>query len=202
LERLIHTVRDRPVEGFGHNGSGNRIRVRIDEEFLLNYLLGNATGNFINTGELLAAASSLENGDSAPLLRLGAESFFPQAADFGDPTVFSAGAAAATGCADLHQPWAWAAPVKERERQYGEAVAALPSDYFEPFLKSAVTNLPFNLFGKGCLWGKNRFPPRLSWGRMRSIPTYQHSYSTETWTSSCRLKKPLEWQNYFRPVAS
>jgi pimeloyl-ACP methyl ester carboxylesterase len=128
------------------------VRVRINEEFLLNYLLGNPTGNFINSGELLAAASALENGDSAPLIRLGAESFFPLAADFGDPTVFSAEAAAATACVDLYQPWAWAAPIKERERQYAEAVAALPSDNFDPFSKAAATDLPFNLFGKGCLW--------------------------------------------------
>jgi pimeloyl-ACP methyl ester carboxylesterase len=152
LERLIRMVRHQPLEGSGHDANGNLVWVRIDEEFLLNYLLGNPTGNFINTGELLAAASALENGDSTPLLRLGAESFFPLAADFGDPTVFSAGAAAATGCVDLYQPWAWAAPVEERERQYAEAVAALPSDYFDPFSKAAATDLPFNLFGKGCLW--------------------------------------------------
>jgi pimeloyl-ACP methyl ester carboxylesterase len=152
LERLIRIIRFQPVEGFGHDASGNLVRVRIDEEFLLNYLLGNPTGSFINTGELLAAASALENGDSAPMLRLGAESFFPLAADFGDPTVFSAGAAAATGCVDLHQAWAWATPIEERQRQYAEAVAALPLDYFDPFSKTAATNLPFNLFGKGCLW--------------------------------------------------
>jgi len=152
LERLIRIVRNNPVKGYGHDANGNRLWVNIDEEFLLNYLLGNPTGNFINTGGLLAAASALENGDSAPLLRLGAESFFPLAADFGDPRVFSVGAAAATGCADLYQPWAWAAPSKERELQYAEAVAALPSDYFDPFSKAAATDLPFNLFGKGCLW--------------------------------------------------
>jgi pimeloyl-ACP methyl ester carboxylesterase len=152
LHGLIQMVRRQPVKGYGHDASGNVVWVRIDEEFLLNYLLGNQTGNFINTGELLAAASALENGDSAPLLRLGAESFFPLAADFGDPTVFSVGAAAATGCADLLQPWAWSAPITERERQYDEAVSALPSDYFDPFSKTAATDLPFNLFGKGCLW--------------------------------------------------
>ena len=152
LQRLVRWVRSQPLEGYGQDANGNLVWVTIDEEFLLNYLLGNPVGNFINTGELLAAASSLENGDSAPLLRLGAESFFPLAADFGDPTVFSAGAAAATACVDLYQPWAWAALVQERERQYAEAVAALRPDYFGPFSKAAVTDLPFNLFGKGCLW--------------------------------------------------
>jgi pimeloyl-ACP methyl ester carboxylesterase len=152
LDRLIRMVRDQPLEGYGHDANGNLVWVRIDEEFLLNYLLGNPTGNFINTGELLAAESALENGDPTPLLRLGAESFFSLAADFGDPTVFSAGAAAATGCVDIYQPWAWAAPPEERERQFTEAVAALPSDYFDPFSKDAATDLPFNLFGKGCLW--------------------------------------------------
>jgi pimeloyl-ACP methyl ester carboxylesterase len=152
LERLIRTVRQQPVEGYGHDPNGNLVWVSIDEEFLLNYLLGNQTGNFINIGELLAAASALENRDPTPLLRLGAESFFPLAADFGDPTVFSAAAAAATGCVDLYQTWAWAAPVEERERQYANAVAGLPSDYFDPFSKAAATDLPFSLFSKGCLW--------------------------------------------------
>ena len=46
LERLIRMVRHQPLEGSGHDANGNLVWVRIDEEFLLNYLLGNPTLQF------------------------------------------------------------------------------------------------------------------------------------------------------------
>ena len=45
----------------------------------------------ISTGELLAAGMALSRGDSAPLLRLGAEGIVPLVTDKGDPAFFSAG---------------------------------------------------------------------------------------------------------------
>jgi pimeloyl-ACP methyl ester carboxylesterase len=126
LNALIWTVRSHPVEGDAYDAGGNLKHVRVDESAVLNYMIDNATGIFTSTGELLAAAESLWHGDSRPLLRLGAEGYFPLTGDSGDPTIYSAGAGLATACVDAELPWNWSAPVPERMEQYAEAVSDLP----------------------------------------------------------------------------
>ena len=123
LDALIWTVRLWPVEGDAYDANGNYLHVRIDEDQLLNNVIDSATGNFANTGELLAAAASLWAGDRQPLLRLGAEGYYSRVeAEFGDPTFFSIGSAQATACVDMKEPWAWSVPVSERMTQYASAV--------------------------------------------------------------------------------
>jgi pimeloyl-ACP methyl ester carboxylesterase len=142
LNKLVRTIRRDPVEGDAYDANGNLIHVRINEETLLSYVLGpiNVSGTFVNYGEILAAADSLERGDTGPLLRLGAEGYAPlDYANYGDPTFFSEGAGMATICADMHVPWDWSDPVSERKDQLAEAVAALPMWYFAPFSKRAMT---------------------------------------------------------------
>ena len=77
LDALIWTVRRDPVEGDAYNANGKLMHVRIDEEALLNYLIDNPTGNFVNTGEVLAAAFTLAEGSttSAPS---GGRRIFPR----------------------------------------------------------------------------------------------------------------------------
>jgi pimeloyl-ACP methyl ester carboxylesterase len=152
LNSLIWTIPSRPVEGDAYDANGNLNHVRIDENALLNYLIDNPTGIFTSTGELLAAAQSLWQGDSRPLLRLGAEGYFPLTGDSGDPTIYSAGAGLATACVDAHEPWNWSAAVPERMERYAQAVSDLPSNYFAPFSKAVATELPFSFFGKQCIW--------------------------------------------------
>ena len=153
LNALIWTVRLHPAEGDAYDANGNLMHVRIDEDFLLNYLIDNHTGNFTSTGELLAAAAALWKGDPAPLLRLAAEGYFPLESDSGDPTFFSMGASEATACVDLglNRPWDWSAPASRREAQFAHAVSHLPWDYFAPFSKAAATGLRFS-FTRQCLW--------------------------------------------------
>src|SRR3974390_3042526 len=112
-----------------------------------------------NIGELLAAARSLRNGDSLPLLRLGAESGDALVSDYGDPSVLSIAAFAATSCTDTPMPFNWTSPVSERFEQYAEAISDLPPDYFAPFSKHAATNelsgLPYDV----CItWEKSSTP--------------------------------------------
>lgn len=155
LDGLILTVRFWPVEGDAYDANGNLQHVRIDENALLNYLIDNPTGLFTSTGELLAATESLWHGDSGPLLRLGAEGYFPILGDSGDPTFFSYGALLATICADQTEPYDWAKPVSERLEQYDEAVSDLSRDYFAPFSKKVATGLLFSIGGRSCLdWEK------------------------------------------------
>jgi len=163
LDELIQAIRLSPVEGAAHDANGNLLNVRIDEDALLNYLVGNfPTGNFTGTGEILAAATSLKRDDTAPLLRLGAEGLFsvflPPGVDFGDPTVFSIGANRATACVDADEAWEWGAPVSEREKQYSNAVSDLPSEYFVPFSKGPATGLLFGFYGRNCLWWQKPTP--------------------------------------------
>jgi pimeloyl-ACP methyl ester carboxylesterase len=159
LDQLVQAIRLHPVEGDAHDANGNLVHVRIDESALLNYIVGAyPSGIFTSTGEILAAAASLKQGDTAPLLRLGAEGFVSLVGDAGDPTVFSAGAFYATGCADAHEPWEWSEPVSARKQHYTEAVSDLPRHYFSPFSKWAPTGLLFSTFGKECLWWQESTP--------------------------------------------
>jgi pimeloyl-ACP methyl ester carboxylesterase len=160
LDALAWTVRNHPVEGDSYDAAGNPMHVRIDEEAMLGYLIDNPNGNFTNTGELLAAGSALRRGDPVPILRLGAESFFPlEEYDSGDPTGFSYGALLATWSADFKFPWDWSAPVSVRQEQYGTAVDALPSWYFHPFSKQAATNNLLFDFVLPELWWEIPTPP-------------------------------------------
>jgi pimeloyl-ACP methyl ester carboxylesterase len=153
---LVSRIRSSPLEGKAYDANGNLGHVRINENTLLNYVIMNPLGIFASTGELLAAAASLWRGDPAPLLRLGAEGYFPLTSDSGDPTIFSVGAYEATYCLDAELPWDWSAPVSQRKHQYAEAVDALPNDFFAPFSKDTATGLPFG--AKDCLWWEKPTP--------------------------------------------
>jgi|GEM_PF-1996407 len=150
LSRLISNIREHPLVGMAHDASGNLVRVQIDETTLL-YMVDNPVGQFVNVGELLAAGESSRNGDSAPLLRLGAESIFPLVTDYGDPTYYSVGSEFATQCADAHEPWKWSASIGERRHQFSDAISDLPPDYFAPFSKWSSTSLLFSTVTQ-CLW--------------------------------------------------
>jgi hypothetical protein len=107
--------------------------VRIDLSTLVNDLIDNHNGYYLNTGELLAAAQSSRQGDPAPLLRLAAENHFLIVGDGGDPTIFSGGAGMATACGDAVEHWDWSVGESERAAQYAKAIANLPVNYFAPF---------------------------------------------------------------------
>lgn len=173
LDALALTLRYRPVEGDAYDASGNKTHVKLDEGGLLAWVIDNPPGNFASTGELLAAANSLWRGDPAPLLRLGAEGYFPVESDSGNPMGFSYGALIATWSADFQFPWDWSKPASTRQLQYNAAVGALPWWYFEPFSKQAVTTLLFD-FVLPELWWEIPTPPSpmaLPHARYPHVPT-------------------------------
>jgi pimeloyl-ACP methyl ester carboxylesterase len=149
FERLIQTIRSKPIHGQSRDANGNPIDVRLDEPALL-FLTIYPTGSFVSTGELLAAAASLIHDDPVPMLRLGAE-VTPFVTDYGDPKIFSQGDYFATMCVDAQEPWDWSASIPNRKVQFAKAVSDLPSDYFAPFSKGAGTSLDVSL-EKQCLW--------------------------------------------------
>jgi pimeloyl-ACP methyl ester carboxylesterase len=140
-EELIRTIRRHPLDGMAHDAFGNLTSVHFDESVLLT-LAEFPAGSYLSSGEFLASATALKDGDSTPLLRLGAEGYFPLVGDAGDPTTgFSAVALVATDNADGQFPFDWSARPPERLEQFEEAVANIPSDYFLPFSVAAATSL-------------------------------------------------------------
>jgi len=154
--RLIGDVRKHAVQGYAHDANGNLVPVDFDEIALAD-LIPNPTGNFVSTGELLAAHASLSQGDAAPLLRLGAEGVFPLVSDSGDPTIFSYGGGA-TGCVTIEVPYEWSVPPQTRLTQFAEAVSDLPPAYFKPFSKAAATS-ERNDNVRECLYWEEPTPP-------------------------------------------
>jgi pimeloyl-ACP methyl ester carboxylesterase len=140
-EDLIQTIRRHPLDGMAYDAFGNLIPVHFDESVLLT-LAEFPAGSYLSSGEFLAAGTALKHGDPAPLLRLGAEGYYPLVGDSGDPTWgFSAVALVATDNADGQFPFDWSVPPPVRLVQFDEAVSELPTDYFHPFSVAASTSL-------------------------------------------------------------
>jgi pimeloyl-ACP methyl ester carboxylesterase len=155
FDQIIEAIRKEPLRGVAHNASGNLVPVNLDEAALL-YLAINETGNFVSTGEILAAGNSLSHGDAAPLLRLGAE-VSPLVSDYGDPTTYSQGDYFATMCVDAHEPWDWSASIPQRKIQLASAASELSPDHFAPFSNTAGTSLEVS-FENQCLWWQKPTP--------------------------------------------
>lgn len=155
---LIQSIQNHPVEGDTHDASGNPVHVRVDEDALLNFVV-TYPQNFVNTGEILAAGAALQDGDTAPLLRLAAEGSFTLIGDSGDPTGYSAGDYYARVCADAQNPWNWSDSVADRQEQYAEAISDLPANFFAPFSRSAATGILYSIAGHECLWWQIPTPP-------------------------------------------
>ena len=157
FEALIESIQHHPIEGSTFDASGNPMYVHVDETALLNFVV-TYPENFVNTGEILAAARALTHGDTAPLLRLDAEGIFSAIGDSGDATAYSAGDFYASACVTTGQAWDWSESVPERRGSYNDAVQELPEDYFAPFSKSAPTGILFSDAGLGCLWWQEPTP--------------------------------------------
>jgi len=167
LDALVSAIRKKPLVGDAYDANGNLLHVRMDETYLLNYVIDEPTGNFVSTGEVLAAARSYRQGDSVPLLRLGAEGFFLfDFANYGSSKVFSYGAELATACVDMREPWDWSDPISERLKKYREALRDLPPDYFAPFSAKAAGET-YLAFSAGTVsTGKRAGTHRRSFARM------------------------------------
>ena len=125
LRRLATALRARPVRATVNGPDGPR-RVTVDEA-----LLAQIAPDVLNGGELAAAATALDHGDAAPLLRLGAEA--TAGGDPDDPAVFSWGDNAAAFCNDTDFVWDRTDPVAVRRAKFHHAERALGADAFAPF---------------------------------------------------------------------
>ena len=163
LAALIQSIHDHPLIGTGNNASGIPTGVTLNEGSLAALLTAGTgppfgpagSGGFVDDNEVLAGAQAYANGDSVPLLRIGAEQIIQLSIDNGDPTLlFSEGDFIAAQCSDMQQPFRWKDPVSLRSSELSEAIDDLPSDYFAPFTKG-VARYPIFAFEGQCLnWQK------------------------------------------------
>jgi pimeloyl-ACP methyl ester carboxylesterase len=130
LEWLARRVHQAPVDGTAFDSLGEAHAVHVDEPALVQMLLRDM-GGFAGQSEVAAAARALRHGDSAPLLRLVAETLVAFPAD--PPEIFSAGLNSARFCTDQEFQWDKAAPFDERARQFEAARDALNPRRFAPF---------------------------------------------------------------------
>src|SRR6202030_3938787 len=108
LSVLIQSIHNNPLIGTGNNAFGVPTPVTIDEGSLAALLTAGTgppfgppgSGGFVDDNEVLAAARAYTQGDSVPLLRIGAEGIVPLSIDYGDRTFFSEGDFVATLCVD------------------------------------------------------------------------------------------------------
>jgi len=158
LSALIQSIHNDPLIGTGNNAFGVPTPVKMDEGALAALLTAGTgppfgpagSGGFVDDNEVLAAAQAYANGDSVPLLRIGAEQIIPLSIDNGDPTSFSEGDFIAALCSDMQQPFHWSDSVSLRRSELSEAISDLPSDYFAFFTKG-VARYPIFAFEEQCL---------------------------------------------------
>jgi pimeloyl-ACP methyl ester carboxylesterase len=169
LSALIQSIHNDPLVGTGSNASGVPTPVTLNEGSLAALLtagtgppIGPAgSGGFVDDNELLAAARAYAQGDSVPLLRIGAEGIIPLSIDYGDPTFFSEGSFIATLCIDMSQPFNWRNSVSMRTAELNDAISELPRGYFFPFTND-VARYPIFAFEKQCLnWQRPTSPDRV-----------------------------------------
>jgi pimeloyl-ACP methyl ester carboxylesterase len=129
-----------PVSGETVSESGNRTRITVTAETLVN-LVNNAGFDPTVYQDLDAAGRALlEHNDKAPLLRLAALSVGFDDTNYPLPE-FSDGLYFAVGCTDYVQLFSRRATPAVRARQYREAKAEEPQHVFAPFTITQWTDM-------------------------------------------------------------
>jgi hypothetical protein len=124
------------------------MRVTIDPKFVIEYLMY-PWGVFTENREIAAAAVALERGDPVPLLRLGAEGYYPLCCEDAPdqppppPVHWSNGSYVATYCADTGWEWDWGSSIAERIADHAARIGAEPAELFTPFTGAEATDSTF-----------------------------------------------------------
>jgi pimeloyl-ACP methyl ester carboxylesterase len=130
---LIGRLRAQPLSGVGRDADGVAHQLSVTEA-RLGAILQGEEGGLLVQGEIPAAARALRSGDSAPLLRLAAETDFPPFQGVpSDPTLESLGEGFARLCTDGNFAWDKADSVARRRVEFDQARSALGPGRFFPF---------------------------------------------------------------------
>lgn len=133
MQRLIADLRRQPISGTAPNGNGHEVATTADISSLIVLIDSAGYGESIYRDLDASARAWLDSGDSAPLLRIIAES---QTGGVDEPVDLSDGLYTAVTCSDYPNLYDLRASRSIRDRQYATALEAARQDrpgLFAPF---------------------------------------------------------------------
>ena len=149
IEALLNQLRAHPFSGQAHDGDGRAVTVVANPTSLALLVFGNSTGPVVYRELDAAARFYLEQGDSAPLLRLFAEN--PLVSQSGlppyDPTAYSAGLFVAVSCSDYPQVYDMTSPPRDRISQRNASFAVEEKNapgVYAPFTIDEFNSIPLD----------------------------------------------------------
>jgi len=125
IDTLVETLRSHPFTGTAHDGNGQLRTVDADPASVAYAMYAGTMGEVIYRDLDAAARGYLDNGDSAPLLRLFAENDLTSGFDQGGGPAreYSRGLFAAVSCSDYPQLYDMTASPATRVTQENAAIA-------------------------------------------------------------------------------
>ena len=156
IAKLLRRVRAHPITGIAPDADGTRIRVSADPDTMAQLL----QSGFYYQGvwrDVFAAARSAFAGDTAPLLRLVAETVTTDGPN-GDAREFTESLYLAVICHDYPELWPAGTPVSQRGAFVRAGLAGYPGGTFAPFTAREWTGLDYE-GALACLrWPPAAFP--------------------------------------------
>ncbi|MEY9871559.1 pimeloyl-ACP methyl ester carboxylesterase [Streptacidiphilus sp. MAP12-33] len=151
ISQLAAQLRTAPVTGTTTNLKGHAVTETVTTATLLDLVADAGFDPAVYQALPAAADAALDRGDTAPLLRLAAQSLAYDNTTPAPPT-YSDGLYFAVACTDYPQLFSMGATTAQRARQLQQAVAAQPAGAFAPFTAAEWTgvNAYTNTF-TGCL---------------------------------------------------
>jgi pimeloyl-ACP methyl ester carboxylesterase len=171
IERLLRRARTNPWSGIAPDADGTRIHVRADPNTLAQLL----QSGFYYQGvwrDIFAATRSAFAGDTAPLLRLVAETVTTDGPN-GNPRDFTESLYLSVICHDYPELWPAGTPVAARMADVRSGLAGYPAGTFAPFTAREWTGLDYE-GALACLrWPSAAFadPPVSPTAPYPSVPT-------------------------------
>jgi pimeloyl-ACP methyl ester carboxylesterase len=149
FEELLNALRQHPLWGKAHDGNGFLVGTHADPAALAFVGYSNSTGPIVYRETDAAARAYLDQGDSAPLLRLFAENLAIAPADAGapEPTEYSTGLFIAVSCTDYNQIYDMTQPASVRMSQRNAAFAAEEASHpylYAPFSLGEFNGIPLD----------------------------------------------------------
>ena len=135
IETLVRTLRAHPFTGFAHDGNGQLRQVTADSVAVAYAEYAGVMGEVVYRELDPAARAYLNEGDSAPLLRIFAENNLMGGFDQpgGPPRQYSRGLFAAVSCSDYPQLYDLTSPPALRVSQEWAAIAQEAAGVYAPF---------------------------------------------------------------------
>ena len=144
VARFAARLRKRALVGRAPDGDGNLVRVRLDEDAFVQ-VVSLGYSYFGVWRDLPAAIVAAEHGDTAPILRLAAETVTVDAGA-ADPPSYSEALYAAVTCHDYPQLWNPVTAVEARPAEVRRRLAAYPPGTFAPFTAASWTGVDYEGF--------------------------------------------------------